>query len=160
RGEVLRRITRPQENTGFFLFDWWKTLMAWLPGEDFPQYQEYGADEGKKYPEVAAALDGAPTAIVRVNSQHQLVVSVAVPVQRVRATIGVLLLSTQPGEIDQIDTAERWGVLRIALVAAAVTIILPLLLAGTIAGPLRRLAAAAGQVQLSMTSPAELTDFT
>ncbi|HEY0918645.1 stimulus-sensing domain-containing protein [Devosia sp.] len=159
RGEVLRRITRPQDNSGFFLFDWWKTLMAWLPGEDFPQYQEYGADEGKKYPEVAAALGGAPTAIVRVNSQHQLVVSVAVPVQRVRATIGVLLLSTQPGEIDQIDTAERWGVLRIALVAASVTIILSLLLASTIAGPLRRLSAAAEEVQSSMNSRAEIPDF-
>src|SRR5690606_24351283 len=127
--------------------------------DDFPLYQEYGADEGKKYPEVAAALTGAPTAIVRVDSRHQLVVSVAVPVQRVRATVGVLLLSTQPGDIDQIDTAERWGILRIALVAAAVTIILSLLLAGTIAGPLRRLAAAAEKVQMSMTSRAEIPDF-
>lgn len=159
RGEILRRITKPQEGTGFFLFDWWNDLMAWLPGDDFPQYQEYGADEGKKYPEVAAALGGAPTAIVRVDSKHQLVVSVAVPVQRVRATVGVLLLSTQPGEIDQIDTAERWGILRIALVAATVTIILSLLLAGTIAGPLRRLSAAAEKVQTSMNSRAEIPDF-
>lgn len=159
RGEILRRITKPQEGTGFFLFDWWNDLMAWLPGDDFPQYQEYGADEGKRYPEVAAALGGAPSAIVRVDNKHQLVVSVAVPVQRVRATVGVLLLSTQPGEIDQIDTAERWGILRIALVAAGVTIILSLLLAGTIAGPLRRLSAAAEKVQASMTSRAEIPDF-
>ena len=159
RGEILRRITRPQEGTGFFLFDWWNDLMAWLPGDDFPQYQEYGADEGKKYPEVAAALGGAPTAIVRVDSRHQLVVSVAVPVQRVRATVGVLLLSTQPGEIDQIDTAERWGILRIAMIAATVTILLSLLLAGTIAGPLRRLSAAAEKVQTSMNSRAEIPDF-
>ncbi len=159
RGEILRRITKPQEGTGFFLFDWWNDLMAWLPGDDFPQYQEYGADEGKKYPEVAAALGGAPTAIVRVDSRHQLVVSVAVPVQRVRATVGVLLLSTQPGEIDQIDTAERWGILRIAMIAATVTILLSLLLAGTIAGPLRRLSAAAEKVQTSMNSRAEIPDF-
>lgn len=159
RGEILRRITKPQEGTGFILFDWWNTLMVWLPGDDFPQYQEYGADEGKRYPEVAAALAGAPSAIVRVDTKHQLVVSVAVPVQRVRATVGVLLLSTQPGEIDQIDTAERWGILRIALVAAGVTIILSLLLAGTIAGPLRRLSAAAEKVQASMTSRAEIPDF-
>ena len=159
RGEILRRITKPQEGTGFILFDWWNTLMVWLPGDDFPQYQEYGADEGKRYPEVAAALAGAPSAIVRVDTKHQLVVSVAVPVQRVRATVGVLLLSTQPGEIDQIDTAERWGILRIALVAAGVTIILSLLLAGTIAGPLRRLSAAAERVQASMTSRAEIPDF-
>ena len=159
RGEILREMTVPEDGTGFFLFDWWNALMAWLPGDDFPQYQEYAADEGKRYPEVAAALSGAATAIVRMDAQQQLVVSVAVPVQRVRATVGVLLLSTQPGDIDQIDTAERWGILRIALVAAAVTIILSLLLAGTIAGPLRRLAAAAEKVQMSMTSRAEIPDF-
>src|SRR5690606_10421580 len=62
-------------------FDWWNSLMAWLPGDDFPLYQDYGADEGTRYPEVAAALTGAATAIVRVDAKHQLVVSVAVPIR-------------------------------------------------------------------------------
>lgn len=159
RGEILRQITRRDEGTGFFLFDWWNTLMAWLPGDDFPLYQEYGADEGTRYPEVAAALTGASTAIVRVDQKHQLVVSVAVPVQRVRATVGVLLLSTAPGDIDQIDIAERWGIMRIALVAGGVTLLLAWLLAGTIAGPLRRLSAAAERVQSSITNRTEIPDF-
>lgn len=160
RGEILRQITKREEGTGFFLFDWWNTLMAWLPGDDFPLYQEFGADEGARYPEVAAALTGAGTAIVRVDAKHQLVVSVAVPIQRLRATVGVLLLSTAPGDIDQIDIAERWGILRIALVAAGVTILLSLLLASTIAGPLRRLSAAAEKVQASsMRGRAEIPDF-
>ncbi len=159
RGEVLRQVTKPVEAQSFFLVDWWNAVMDWLPGDDYPQYQEFGADEGTKYPEVAAALTGQATAIVRVDNKHQLVVSVAVPVQRLRATVGVLLLSTQPGDIDQIASAERWGILRIALVAAAVTIILSLLLAGTIAGPLRRLAGAAEKVQSTITSRAEIPDF-
>jgi two-component system sensor histidine kinase ChvG len=159
RGEVLRQITKPSDSGNFFLFDWWNSFMDWLPGDDYPQYQELGADEGTKYPEVAAALGGAATAIVRVDQKHQLVVSVAVPIQRVRSNVGVLLLSTQPGDIDQIATSERWGILRIALVAAAVQIILSLLLAGTIAGPLRRLAGAAEKVQSTITSRAEIPDF-
>ncbi len=159
RGEILRQITKREDGTGFFLFDWWNAFMAWLPGDDFPLYQEYGADEGTRYPEVAAALTGAATAIVRVDARHQLIVSVAVPVQRVRATVGVLLLSTAPGDIDQIATAERWGIIRIALVAGGVTLLLSLLLAGTIAGPLRRLSAAAEKVQASMNSRAEIPDF-
>ncbi len=159
RGEVLRQVTKPTDSQSFFLLDWWNALMDWLPGDDYPQYQEFGADEGTKYPEVAASLTGQATAIVRVDNKHQLVVSVAVPVQRLRATVGVLLLSTQPGDIDQIATSERWGILRIALVAAAVTIILSLLLAGTIAGPLRRLAGAAESVQRTITSRAEIPDF-
>ena len=156
RGEVLRSL-KPAVATSA---DWWTSIMSWVPGDDFPLYQEFGASEGKRYPEVAAALTGAPADVVRVDADNQLVISVAVPVQRVRATVGVLLLSTQPGEIDSIVASERWGMLRIALVAATVTIILSLLLAGTIAGPLRRLAAAAEKVQTSISSREEIPDFT
>lgn len=159
RGEILRQITRREDGQSFFLLDWWNAFVDWLPGNEFPLYQEYAADEGTRYPEVAAALTGAPTAIVRVDARHQLVVSVAVPVQRVRATVGVLLLSTAPGDIDQIAAAERWNVLRIALVAGGVTLVLAFLLANTIAGPLRRLSAAAEKVQASITSRAEIPDF-
>jgi two-component system sensor histidine kinase ChvG len=157
KGEVIRpgkpALATPPAN------DWWTTLMSWVPGDDFPPYKEYGPDEGVKYPEVAAALNGAPADVVRVDSDHQLVISVAVPVQRVRATVGVLLLSTAPGEIDSIVATERWGVLRIALVAATVTVIISLLLASTIAGPLRRLSEAAEKVQTSISSRAEIPDF-
>ena len=159
RGELLKQVSKKPENPTFFLLDWWNAVADWLPGDDYPQYQELGADEGTRYPEVAAALTGAATAIVRVDSKHQLVVSVAVPVQRVRATVGVLLLSTQPGDIDQIASAERWGLLRIALVAATVQIILSLLMASTIAGPLRRLAGAAEEVHSTVSSRAEIPDF-
>ena len=155
RGEVLR-TGKPATASN----DWWTSILSWVPGDDFPPYQEYGANEGRRYPEVAAALNGSPADVVRVDAENQLVISVAVPVQRVRATVGVLLLSTQPGEIDSIVASERWGMLRIALVAATVTIILSLLLAGTIAGPLRRLAAAAERVQTSISSREEIPDFT
>ncbi len=154
RGEVIRRPVAAEAGN-----DWWNRILAWVPGDDFPPYQEFGASEGRRYPEVAAALSGAPADVVRVDDDRQLIISVAVPVQRVRATVGVLLLSTQPGEIDSIVATERWGVLRIALVAATVTIILSLLLAGTIAGPLRRLSEAAEKVQTSISSRAEIPDF-
>jgi two-component system sensor histidine kinase ChvG len=160
RGEVLRKLTPRPKGTGFFLFDWWNVVLSWVPGDDFPLYQEYGADEGKRYPEVDSALTGNAADIVRVDDHGQLVVSVAVPVQRVRATVGVLLLSTAPGEIDAIVSTERWGIVRIGMVAAAVTVVLSLLLAGTIAGPMRRLSAAAERVQTAGNARAEIPDFT
>ena len=52
-------------------------------------------------PEVAQALDGQKASIVRINERGEVIVSVAVPVQRFRAVRGALLLSTQGGEIDQ-----------------------------------------------------------
>ena len=84
---------------------------------------------------------------MRVNEQGELIVSVAVPIQRFRAVRGALLLSTQGGDIDAIVQAERLGILRVFLVAAGVTIVLSMLLACTIAAPLRRLAAAAERVR-------------
>ena len=53
------------------------------------------------------------------------------------AVLGVLLLSTQGGDIDKIVSAERQAILRIFAVAAVVTMLLSVLLASTIATPLR-----------------------
>ena len=159
RGEVMRQIIETKQGGGFFLFDWWNALLSWVPGDNFPKYQEYGVDEGSRYPEVASALTGAPADFVRVDAQNQLVVSVAVPVQRLRAVVGAILLSTAPGDIDSVVAQERWGILRIALIAAAVQIALSLALAGTIAGPMRRLSAAAERVQTAGNARAEIPDF-
>jgi two-component system sensor histidine kinase ChvG len=73
--------------------------------------------------------------------------------------VGVILLSTAPGDIDQIVAQERWGILRIALIAAAVQIALSLLLASTIANPLRRLSAAAVRVRRGVKNREEIPDF-
>lgn len=160
RGEVIRQQIDTTKTTSFFLADWWNAIIAWAPGDNFSKYQEYGADEGTRYPEVASALQGAPADFVRADEHNQLVVSVAVPVQRVRAVVGAILLSTAPGDIDSVVAQERWSILRIALIAAAVQIALSLLLAGTIAGPMRRLSAAAERVQTAGNARAEIPDLT
>lgn len=161
-GEILRAPAVPDEpeGTGFFLFDIWNWVARFLPGGTYPLYQDYPANEGLRYPEVASALNGSPADIVRVDSRGQLVVAVAVPIQRQRSLVGALLLSTSPGEIDEIVTQERWSILRIALVSALVTGSLSALMAGTIAGPMRRLAEAAERVQTSITAREEIPDFT
>ena len=160
RGEVIRQQIDTSNTQRFFLLDWWNAAVAWAPGDNFSKYQEYGADEGTRYPEVASALQGAPADFVRVDDHNQLVVSVAVPVQRLRAVVGAILLSTAPGDIDSVVSQERWSILRIALIAAAVQIALSLLLAGTIAGPMRRLSAAAERVQTAGNARAEIPDLT
>lgn len=159
RGEVMRTVIETRSED-FFLWNWWNAMLAWVPGDNFPQYQEYGVDEGSRYPEVASALSGAPADFVRVDGQNQLIVSVAVPVQRLRAVVGAILLSTAPGDIDSIVAQERWSILRIAMIAAGVQIGLSLLMAGTIAGPMRRLSEAAERVQTAGNARAEIPDFT
>jgi two-component system sensor histidine kinase ChvG len=159
RGEVLRQRTDAAAQESSPLWDWWNAIISWVPGENFPRYQDYGADEGTRYPEVASALQAAPADFVRVDEHNQLVVSVAVPVQRQRAIVGAILLSTAPGDIDSVVAQERWSILRIAMIAAVVQIALSLLLAGTIAGPMRRLSAAAERVQTAGNARAEIPDF-
>jgi two-component system, OmpR family, sensor histidine kinase ChvG len=161
RGEVLRYdLPAPDAEKPDALTSFWQAMKTRMRQYDLPLYNEIGGDNGKAYPEVASALTGTSVPIVRVNDKGELVVSVAVPVQRMRAVLGVLLLSTRGGDIDNIVAAERWGIVRVSLFAAAVTVVLSMILANTIAGPVQRLASAAERVRHSVKARAEIPDFT
>jgi two-component system, OmpR family, sensor histidine kinase ChvG len=161
RGEVLRYdLPPPDAEKPDALSRFWQTVKTRMSQYDLPLYTEIGGANGKAYPEVATALTGTSVPIVRVNDKGELVVSVAVPIQRMRAVLGVLLLSTRGGDIDNIVSAERWGIVRVSLFAAAVTIVLSIILANTIAGPVQRLSAAAENVRHSVKARAQIPDFT
>jgi two-component system, OmpR family, sensor histidine kinase ChvG len=161
RGEVLRYdLPPPDAEKPDALSRFWQTVKTRMRQYDLPLYTEIGGANGKAYPEVATALTGTSVPIVRINDKGELVVSVAVPIQRMRAVLGVLLLSTRGGDIDNIVAAERWGIVRVSLFAAAVTIVLSVILANTIAGPVQRLSAAAERVRHSVRARAEIPDFT
>src|SRR5690606_27956576 len=127
--------------------------------KDLPVYREQPGGNGAAFPEVVKALTGSPSTIVRVSEKGEQIVSVAVPIQRFRAVLGVLMLSTEGGDIDKIVAAERKAILRVFGVAALVTAILSLLLASTIATPLRRLSAAAVRVRRGVKNREEIPDF-
>ena len=135
-------------------------VRTWLNRGDLPLYRELGPENGKGYSEVARALSGIKGSMVRINDRGEVIVSVAVPVQHFRAVNGVLLLSTQGGDIDQMVTAERLAILKVGGVASAVMIVLSLLLASTIAGPVRRLADSAEGVRRRIRTRVEIPDFT
>ena len=100
--------------------------------------------------------------MVRINERGEVIVSVAVPVQRFgfRAVHGALLLSTQGGDIDHMVTAERLKILKVFAIATAIMVVLSGLLASTIAGPVRRLADAAEHVRRRIKTRTEIPDFT
>ena len=138
----------------------WDKLVSWAFSYDYPVHIEYGLDNGKDYPEVGAALNGAKVSLVRLNDRRQIIVLVSVPVQRFRAVLGVLVLSTTGGEIDDVLRAERKVVFMTFGFVAFVTILLSVLLASTIALPLRRLAAAAERVRRGINKRVEIPNFT
>jgi two-component system sensor histidine kinase ChvG len=76
-----------------------------------------------------------------------MVLSVAVPVQRYRQVLGALLLSTGSQEIDAAVRDVRLDILKVFGIALAITVLLSLYLARTIARPIHRLADAAERVR-------------
>ncbi|GLK57052.1 two-component system sensor histidine kinase ChvG [Methylopila capsulata] len=161
RGDILRfDLPPPQTREPTLIDQAVRTVKRWFRRSDLPIYEEIGASNGRAYPEVKRAISGTPESIVRVNDNGEIIVSVAVPIQRFRAVTGVLLLSTQGGDIDAIVQAERFAIVRVFLVAAAVMVVLSLLLASTIAGPVRKLADGAERVRNGVRRRAEIPDFT
>jgi len=161
RGDVLRFDLPPPNAEKPGLFE--RAFIAvrrWLGRGDLPLYHELGALNGRGYPEVAQALNGQNASMVRINDRGDVIVSVAVPVQRFRAVRGALMLSTQGADIDDMVEAERLAILKVFLVATAVMVVLSILLAGTIAEPVRRLADAAESVRRRIRSRVEIPDFT
>jgi two-component system, OmpR family, sensor histidine kinase ChvG len=160
RGQILRYDLQPLEEADPSLLDRVRKFFASLfQRTDLPVYREQPGGSGAAFPEVMNALTGNRSTVVRISEQGEMIVSVAVPVQRFRAVLGVLMLSTQGGDIDKIVSAERMAIFRVFAVAALVNAILSMLLASTIANPLRRLSAAAVRVRRGVRSREEIPDF-
>jgi len=161
RGDVLRFDLPPPDTEQPGLMERaFIAMRRWFGRGDLPLYKELGPENGKGYPEVEQALGGLHASMVRVNDRGEVIVSVAVPVQRFRAVRGALMLSTQGADIDDMVEAERLAIVKVFLVAAGVMVVLSMLLAGTIAGPVRRLADGAERVRRRIRSRVEIPDFT
>ncbi len=135
-------------------------ILGLIPGDRSSQSEEIGPQNGRTLREVQAALSGSRGTIVRRNELGETIVSVAVPIQRAGAVRGALMVSTPGGDIDRVIASERFGLLQVFLIAAAVMLVLSFLLAGAIAGPVRRLADAAERVRQGIKSRQEIPDFT
>lgn len=160
RGAILR-FSLPTANAdrGPFWQAWWDRAKLFIRRFDMPPYEEIGGGNGLVLPELRSAMAGTPASLVRVNDAGEMVVSVAIPIQRFRANLGALLLSTQGGDIDNIIFNERMSILRVFLVAAFVMVLLSILLASTIAGPVRKLSDAADRVRHSVKARETLPSF-
>ncbi|WP_246692663.1 sensor histidine kinase [Methylobacterium sp. WL64] len=137
-----------------------QTKLSALIGGRGAQPEETGPVNGHSLREVQAALTGNRGSLVRRNALGETTVSVAVPIHRAGSVRGALLISTQGDAIDRVIASERFGLLQVFLVASAVMVVLSALLAGAIAGPVRRLAEAAEKVRMGIKTREEIPDFT
>ncbi len=139
--------------------NFWTRLKAWLIDKELPVYKEIGSAKGTAYKEVQRALEGETTAMLLLNERGEQMVSLAVPIQRMKAVQGVLLLSTRPGDIDRVLGEERSVIWTLAAIAALATFVTSLLLSRTVVDPMRRLSAAAEHVSRNITARHELPEF-
>nr|WP_245412417.1 sensor histidine kinase [Notoacmeibacter ruber] len=160
RGQILRYDLPKLEPAAPTVFDRMESRFLSLFGRDYISldHDEPGV-AGTNYSEVTASLTGEPRSVVRRNAEGEMIISVAVPIQRFRAVLGALQLSTIGGDIDDIIRSERNAIFAVFGVAASVTIFLSFLLASTIAKPLRRLSAAAVRVRRGVKERQEIPDF-
>lgn len=137
----------------------WTRITRYLFREPIPVYQEIGTGNGMAYKEIQAALAGEEKNMLLLNRKGEQIVSFALPIRRFGEVQGVLLLSTRPGQIDKILKEERIVILILASIALLASIVTSLLLARTVAGPIRRLSAAAELVSENIEARTRLPQF-
>jgi two-component system sensor histidine kinase ChvG len=115
------------------------------------------AAQAALHDELARALSGETVSGTRVSEAGHKIVSVSIPIQHVRAVLGVLTL--EAGDVDQIITAERLALLPFILIAVGVNLLSSLLLTQLVATPVLRLARAADRVRLSRARAIALPDL-
>jgi two-component system sensor histidine kinase ChvG len=136
----------------------WAFLRGGFWNSDLPIYKDMGPD-GKAYDEVRVALAGGIVPLISVTESGETVISIALPIRREQATLGALLMTAQGSDIDDLIVQERLQIMAIAGLVVAVTAILSLYLAGTIAEPMRRLAVAADRVRKNIKNREQIPDF-
>ncbi|RMD86746.1 MAG: HAMP domain-containing protein [Alphaproteobacteria bacterium] len=117
---------------------------------DVAPYSEAPQQHASDYIEVVSALAGEPMTQIRRLDEDTLLLSAAVPVQRFRRVLGALMLSADTEDIEDIVRAEQITILKVFGISFAITLLLSIFLASTIARPVRKLAQAAEHVRYGL----------
>ena len=139
------------------IYDWVVGHSPWRP--DLPAYHESTTPDAGEFPEVLEALEGRTGYRPRL-ADEVVILSIAVPVQGFKRVVGALLVQTDTGGIEASVRAVRLAILRVFAAVLALTVLLSIYLAGTIARPIRRLAEAAERVQRGKRQRVAIPDFT
>jgi two-component system sensor histidine kinase ChvG len=158
----VEELPPPGNDEGFLnaVLDVYDRLMRRVTGrKPLEVYRETTPQHARDYPEVIKALSGESVRALRSAGGDRMVLSAAVPVQRYKHVLGALMLTRGSQVIDVALLKVRLDILKIFGVALAVTVLLSIYLAGTIARPIRRLAAAAERVRHDHGRKQTIPDF-
>ncbi len=136
-----------------------RVLGRWFGRTPYPPYRERPRQHARDYPEMVAALGGDYVKTIRALEEGHILLGVAVPVQRYKQVLGALQLTKGSRGIEKALYEVRRDILQVFAVILAITVLLSIYLAGTIARPLRRLAAAAELVRRDHSRQHQIPDM-
>ncbi len=131
-----------------------------LPAPEEVPYSEPKIPGAIDFDEVMSALQGKSARTLRAERGEGMILYVAVPVRRYKLIVGAILLSREGEDILATLRSVRLDILKIFAVTLAVTVLLSLYLAGTIAQPIHHLAEAAERVRRHHDRHVAIPDFT
>ena len=147
RNQVMRQEIAPPGQT-----DWkavvTNTLNSALSYRTGPLLKEDPSNNGLSYSEVRHVIQtGEDASAQRIDTEGKLIVSVAVPIRRFQFLLGVLMLSTEAGDIDDALRGDWIRLIGAALFAFLLMIAASVFLWVRMTRPLRELADAADTVR-------------
>ena len=154
-GEIIRKPSEPREETKTF----WTRVVRELLRSKLDVYREIGDANGRSYPEVVAALNGKTSSLLMLTKYGEQIVSVAAPIKRDDSVRGVLLLSTVPGAIEELQAEQFYTLMVPVLIAMAAALFASVLLERTVAEPMRRLSGVAEEVTHDIQAARNLPTF-
>jgi len=162
-GEVQVQDLPPMESSRFLRFVhavYDKTIGRLTVDRTLEPYNDQMRANGPDIKEVMNALQaGEAGNSVRLRSDGQKILSVAVPVQFYKQIVGALLVSRDGSNVDKRMFAVRGSILGMFAWVLALTVLTSLFLAGTIARPVRRLATSAKRVRDSKNRQHTIPDL-
>lgn len=126
-------------------FGWFASLMPY--GRNLPVHIESALPSVEQMPDVTKALRGEPSWTLWSTKDQSLMLTAAVPVQRLHQVVGAVVLSRSSNDIANTLHSLRVELLQNFAMMLGVAVVLSLYMAQTIARPLRRLAKAARRSQ-------------
>jgi two-component system, OmpR family, sensor histidine kinase ChvG len=157
RGDVQRNDLSPQSKDATVFQRSWSVLKRQFGRTQLTPLDE--ALSGRPSPQILRALQGVSTPMIQVNAVGETIVTYFLAIQRLKTTRGVLQLSTEDGDIDEVIEKERLNIFILFLVVTTVMSLVSFFMANTIAKPVEKLAVAAARVRRSIKQRQDLPDF-
>lgn len=156
----IRRLPPPEDGTPLDpLLDRLNDLIDRVLIGELPHYVDSPYQRAEHFAEVVRALRGQIGAQARVDADGNMILNVAVPVSRFKAVLGALMLTAGTEDIQLRVREVRGDILLLGLLSVAITVLLSLYLAGTIARPIRQLAEGAERVTSGWGGAKEIPDL-